>query len=381
MYKAYKFRLYPNCIQKELINKTFGCTRLVYNYYLEKMQKEGYAYAYNNIKDYVNNLKYKFVFLQEIDSIVIRKSIFNLDMAYQKMYKEGKGFPVFKSKFGKNSYNTEAIYSTYKNKKYCNIELDLTRKQVKLPKLKWVKIRGYREKTNIQGKIKNATISRDINGKYYVSLLYEISDVEVLLKPRSIVGLDLGVKKLITLSNGISYENNKYILKYEKRIKRKQRELSRKEKKSNNYYKCKRELAILYTKLRNARKYYIHKITKEITDIYDIVVTETLHSKEMIIKGKRNNLSKSISDASFNEIIRQLLYKCKYKGKKFYKANEYYASSRICSLCGNKDNKYKDLSKREYKCNSCGLKIDRDLNASINIMNEGINMYMKEIRV
>ena len=214
-----------------------------------------------------------------------------------------------------------------------------------------------------------------------MSLLFEIPDVEVLLKARSIVGLDLGVKKLITLSNGISYDNNKYILKYEKRIKRKQRELSRKEKKSNNYYKCKKELAKLYTKLKNSRKYYIHKITKEITDIYDIVVTETLHSKEMIIKCKKNKLSKSIIDASFSEIIIHLLYKCKYKGKLFYKANEYYASSRICSVCGNRDDKYKSLSKREYKCNNCGIKIDRDLNASINIMNEGISMYMKEFRV
>ena len=112
MYKAYKFRLYPNCIQKKLINKMFGCARFVYNYYLEKMKKEGYTYACDNIKDYVSNLKYKSAFLQEIDSIVIRKSIFNLDLAYQKMYKEGKVVPVFKSKFGKNSYNTDVIYIT-----------------------------------------------------------------------------------------------------------------------------------------------------------------------------------------------------------------------------------------------------------------------------
>ena len=155
----------------------------------------------------------------------------------QKLYKEGKEAPVFKSRFGKNSYNTDAIYNNYKDKQYCNIELDLIKRQVKLPKLKWVKIRGYRNKTKIQGKIKSATISRDVNGKYYVSLLYEIPEVEVSSNPKSIVGLDLGVKKLITLSNGISYDNNKYILKYEKRIKRKQRELSRKEKNSNNYYK------------------------------------------------------------------------------------------------------------------------------------------------
>ena len=134
MYKAYKFRLYPNIVQKKLINKTFGCTRFVYNYYLERMKQEGYTYAYNNIKDYVSNLKYKSVFLQEIDSIVIRKSIFNLDFAYQKMYKEGKGAPIFKSRLGKNSYNTNAIYSIYKDKNYCNIELDLTKKTSKVTK-------------------------------------------------------------------------------------------------------------------------------------------------------------------------------------------------------------------------------------------------------
>ena len=247
MYKAYKFRLYPNDTQKLLINKTFGCARYVYNYYLDKMQKEGYTWAYTNISDYVNNLKYNAIFLQEIDSIVIRKSIFNLDDAYQKMYKENKGKPRFKSKYNKNSYNTNAIYSVYKNKEYCNIELDLINRQVKLPKLRWVKIKGYRNIKEIQGKIKSATISREANGKYYVSILIECPETG-LVKPTYIVGIDLGIKKLVTLSNGISYDNNKYIQKYEKRIKRKQRELARKEKRSNNYYKCKKELAILYTK-------------------------------------------------------------------------------------------------------------------------------------
>ena len=210
MYKAYKFRLYPNDTQKLLINKTFGCVRYVYNYYLDKMQKEGYTYAYNNISDYVNNLKYNALFLQEIDSIVIRKSIFNLDNAYQKMYKENKEKPKFKSKNNKNSYNTNAVYSIYKNKEYCNIELDLISRQVKLPKLKWVKIKGYRNIKEIQGKIKSTTISREANGKYYVSILIESPEVEIV-KPTYIVGIDLGVKKLVTLSNGKSYDNNRSI--------------------------------------------------------------------------------------------------------------------------------------------------------------------------
>lgn len=377
MYKAYKFRFYPNNKQLELINKTFGSSRYVYNYYLEKMKNNGYVPAYTNIKDYTSTLKYDAVFLQEIDSIVIRKSLFNLDNAYKKLFNKTGGYPKFKSKYNRNSYNTTAVYNNYKDKEYCNIELDLTNRQIKLPKLNWVKIRGYRNIDNINGKIKNATISREPNGKYYVSVLYEMYDKVPEINHRTIVGIDLGIKKLLTLSDGTTYDNNKYIDKYAKRIKRKQRELARKEKGSKNYYKCKKELAILHSKLANARKYYIHKITKDITDEYDIITCEKLKTKEMITKGKENKLSSKINDATFSEIIRQLQYKAKYKGKEFYQINTYYPSSQICSRCDNQDKRYKDLTRREYKCTKCGEELDRDLNASINIMFEGLKLYMK----
>ena len=318
MFRAYKLRLYPDKEQLELINKTFGSSRYVYNHYLDKMKNNGYVSAYTNIKDYTSTLKYDAVFLQEIDSIVIRKSLFNLDNAYQKLFSKTGGYPKFKSEYNRNSYNTTAVYNNYKNKEYCNIELDLTNRQIKLPKLKWIKVRGYRNTDNINGKIKSATISREPNGKYYVSVLYEMYDILPEIKPSTIVGIDLGVKKLLTLSDGTTYDNNKYIDKYEKRIKRKQRELARKEKSSKNYYKCKKELAILHSKLSNARKHYIHKITKDITDEYDIITCEKLKTKEMIIKGKDSKLSSKINDATFSEIIRELQYKSKYKGKYFY---------------------------------------------------------------
>ena len=377
MFRAYKFRLYSNNKQLELINKTFGSSRYVYNYYLDKMKNNGYVQAYTNIKDYTSTLKYDAVFLQEIDSIVIRKSLFNLDDAYKKLFNKTGGYPKFKSKYNKNSYNTTAVYNNYKDKEYCNIELDLTNRQIKLPKLKWVKIRGYRNTDNINGKIKSATILRESNGKYYVSVLYEMYDKVPEINHRTIVGIDLGIKKLLTLSDGITYDNNKYIDKYEKRIKRKQRELSRKEKGSKNYYKCKKELAVLHSKLANARKYYIHKITKDITDEYDIITCEKLKTKEMIIKGKDSKLSSKINDATFSEILRQILYKAKYKGKEFYQINTYYPSSQICSRCDNQDKSYKDLTRREYKCSKCTQELDRDLNASINIMFEGLKLYMK----
>ena len=377
MFKAYKFRLYPNKNQIEIINKIFGSSRYVYNYYLDKMKNNGYVSAYTNIKDYTSILKYNAVFLQEIDSIVIRKSLFNLDDAYIRLFNKTGDYPKFKSKYNRNSYNTTAVYRNYKDKEYCNIELDLTNKQIKLPKLNWVKIRGYRNTNNINGKIKSATISREPNGKYYVSVLYEIYDKVPEITPRTIVGIDLGIKKLLTLSDGITYDNNKYIDKYEKKIKRKQRELARKEKGSNNYYKCKKELAILHSKLANARKYYIHKITKKITDEYDIITCEKLKTKEMIVKGKDNKLSSKIKDATFSEIIRELQYKSKYKGKVFYQINTYYPSSQICSRCDNQDKRYKDITRREYKCTKCNQELDRDLNASINIMFEGLKLYME----
>ena len=377
MYKVYKFRLYPNDEQKILINKTFGAARYIYNYYLDKMKNNTYVTPYNNIQDYEYNLKNEITFLQEINSTIIKKSIYKLDDAYKKMFNNQGGYPKFKSKYGRNSYNIVAIYGKYKGIEQCNIELNLQTRQIKLPKLNLVKIRGYKNINNISGKLKNATISKEPNGKYYVSVLYEIPDIKTIAKPRTIVGIDIGIKNLLTLSDGTIINNIHTQEKYQKRIKRKQRELSRKIKGSTNYYKCKKELAILYSKLANSRKYYIHKITKNIIDEYDIITCEKLTTKEMIIKGKENKLSTKINDATFYEIIRQLSYKATFKGKRFYQINTYYPSSQVCSRCDNQDKKYKDLNEREYKCTKCGEELDRDFNASINIMFEGLKLYMR----
>ena len=375
MYKAYKFRLYPNDNQRELINKTFGCSRFVYNYYLSHNKENGYKTPYTNIKDYTNSLKYDKPFLQEVDSIIIRKAIFHLDDNLKGHFNNNFGYPRYKSKYDKNSYMTSAMYGKYKGKNYCNIEVDLNKRVIKLPKLKEVEIRGYRNLDKINGRIINATISRERNNKYYVSVMTEVPDI-IKKEVREVVGIDLGIKKLITLSDGSVYDNNKYIEKYEKRIKRLQRELSRKEKGSKNYYKCKEKLNILYIKLSNARKYYLHKITKEITDNYDVISTEGLNTKSMIMK---KDLSKEITDASFSEILRQLNYKSQLKGKYFYQISTYYPSSQTCSVCECIDKKYKNLSERTYRCNKCNNTLDRDFNASINIMFEGLKLYMKEV--
>lgn len=377
MYRGYKFRLYPCNDARVLIHKTFGSSRFIYNYYLSKIKNEGYINPYSNISDYVNNLKYAYPFLQEVDSIVIRKSIFSLDNNLMRYYKSDFGFPNYKSKYDKNSYTTNAIYRKYKDKEYCNIKIDLVNRLIKLPKLKWVRIRGYRNLTNINGRIVNATISREKNGKYYVSVLVDTPSIKnEKLIARNIVGIDIGIKKLLTLSDGTTFDNNRYIEKYEKRIKRLQRSLARKKKRSNNYYKCKQKIAILYSKLHNARNYYLHKITANITDEYDIITCERLKTKQMI---EKKELSREISDATFSEILRQLTYKSKYKQKYFYQVDTYYPSSQMCSHCGNIDSLYKDISKREYNCHKCGNTMDRDINASINILDEGLRLYMKEV--
>jgi len=189
------------------------------------------------------------------------------------------------------------------------------------------------------------------------------------------VGLDLGIKKLITLSSGKTYENNRYITKYEEKIKREQKNLSRKQKGSKNYYKNIKKLNGLYIKLFNNRRYYNHKITKEITENYDIISTESLTISKMIM-DKEHHLSKAISDATFNEILEQLEYKAKERGKYFYKISPYYPSSQICSVCNNIDKKYKNLDERMYECNRCYSKLDRDFNASVNIMFEGLKLHI-----
>ena len=150
MYKAYKFRIYPNETQKILLHKSFGCVRFIYNYYLSKIKKKGFTSAYDCIKDYTNNLQEEYPFLKEVDSTILQKELFHLEDNLKKYYdNKSFGFPKFKNKYSKNSYTTSAVYKTYKNKRYCNIELDLMKKEIKLPKLKKLKIRGYRKLTKI----------------------------------------------------------------------------------------------------------------------------------------------------------------------------------------------------------------------------------------
>ena len=371
-YKAYKFRLYPNEKQRILIHKTFGCVRLVYNYYLAKQQKEGIKKAFTNCND-LKYLQEEKTFLKEVDSCALRCAIFNLEDANNNYLAKRSNYPVFKSKYAKQSYRTNCITKTYKDKTYSNIEIDLINRKIKLPKLGLVDIRGYRNKKEINGRIINATVTKETTGKYYVSVIVEEDIIpNKKVEATSIVGIDLGVKDLITTSDGEKYDNEKYIIKYEKRLKELQRKLSRQEKRSNNYYKTKKKIAILHAKIRNARKHHMINVVNKIVKEHDIIVSEKLQVKKMT---HDNNLAKYILDASFYMICNLLEWKTKLQGKYYYQVDTYYPSSQICSRCEHKEPLIKDLSIRKYECTRCGLELDRDINASINIMFEGLKLH------
>ena len=382
MYRAYRFRLYPTTNQIELIHKTFGCTRVVYNHYLEKQKalydegKDSLS-CFDMIKD-LKNLQVERPYLKEVDSCSLRCSLFNLDDAFKRWYKGQGEYPKFKGKYNsKRSYRTNCISSTYKDKTYQSIEVDLKRHIIKLPKLKEVSIKGYRDLEDLPGRIINATIEQASTLKYYVSVLVEEDDVYTKLKPRKIIGIDLGIKDIVITSDNEKIGNPRLIEKYEKRIKRCARELSRRVKGSNNYNKTKKKLAVLHQKLNNARRHFIHQITKKLVIENDIIVTESLKLKDMI---EEKRLSKQLTNVSLGDLCRVLEYKAKIYGKKYIKIDSYYPSSQECSRCGYKNEKVKDLSVRSWICPECGSYHDRDYNASYNIMFEGLKKYMMELK-
>ena len=382
MYKAYRFRLYPTTNQIELIHKTFGCTRVVYNHYLEKQKalydegKDSLS-CFDMIKD-LKNFQVERPYLKEVDSCSLRCSLFNLDDAFKRWYKGQGEYPKFKGKYNsKRSYRTNCISSTYKDKTYQSIEVDLKRHIIKLPKLKEVSIKGYRDLEYLPGRIINATIEQASTLKYYVSVLVEEDDVYTKLKPKKIIGIDLGIKDIVITSDNEKIGNPRLIEKYEKRIKRCARELSRRVKGSNNYNKTKKKLAVLHQKLKNARRHFIHQITKKLVIENDIIVTESLKLKDMI---EEKRLSKQLTNVSLGDLCRVLEYKAKIYGKKYIKIDSYYPSSQECSRCGYKNEKVKDLSVRSWICPECGSYHDRDYNASYNIMFEGLKKYMMELK-
>ncbi len=374
-YKAYKLRIYPTNSQRELIEKTFGSTRYIYNNFLT-VRKSKYEESKTKISVYqqlkeLANLKNEKEWLREIDSCALQACVYNLDDAFQKFFK-GNGYPKFRAKGVHESFRTNNTLNTYKNKKYESIRIDFNKRIITLPKLKEVKFRGYRTTKEIVGKIKSATISKDAN-KYFVSVLVEMPFINTSLKPTSIVGLDLGIKDFIVTSNGEKIKNEVKI--NEKRLKGLQKRLSRCKPGSKNRYKVKLKIQKLYLKIRNARKHMIYKLANKILKENDIISIETLDVKSMYQVHK---IAKHLKNLPIREFIRVLKYKSNWLGKKVIEINKYYPSSQSCNRCGFKNEEVKKLSVRKWICPECGLIHDRDINASINIMFEGLKIYMKD---
>ncbi len=375
--KGYVFRMYPTKKQEQLINKTIGSTRFIYNYFLDDKIKEYKVTgksksAYDQIK-LIPSLSKEYPFLKEVDSCALRNSLFNLEDAYKRFYK-GSGYPKFKAKGVHESYKTNNIKSSYKGNNYNSIKLDLKNKTITLPKLKEVKIRGYRNKEVVPGNIKSAVIKKDA-GKYYVSVLIEEELIKPAFVPKSIIGIDLGIKDLIVTSFNEKIENK--IKLNTKRMIGLQRGLSRCKSGSKNRYKMKLKIQRLYQKIRNARKHMIHDITNKLIKENDIIVTENLDVKGM---QKNHYVAKGLNENPISEIMRVLKYKANFNNKKLIQIDRYYPSSQICSVCNYQNRKAKDLSIRKWECPVCHTEHNRDYNAAVNIMFKGLEKYMKEMK-
>ncbi len=373
IFKAYKFRLYPNKDQTIQINKTFGCTRYIYNYFLNEMIK--YYKQTHTLKSLTQLYKeldslYKTCdWLKEIYPPAIQTSINNLIHAFS--LHKNKTYPKFKSKTTKQSY--KIINTSHKkiNNNFKNIKLNLKNKTITLPWLNEVKIRGYRNLKYINGNIKSATISKEAD-KYFISVLVAQNISIPKNKPTSIVGIDLGIKDMIVTSNNEKIQNTIRI--NEQRIKGLQKSLARKQKGSKNYNKTQLKLQRMYLKIKNARKYLIHNITNNLLKDNDIIVTENLNIKQMY---KTHSIAKSLNKTPLAKFLYVLKYKTKWQGKTIIQINRYYPSSQTCSVCDYKNIAVKNLSVREWECPKCHVKHDRDVNASINILFEGLKIYLK----
>jgi putative transposase len=358
--KAYKFKLNPNQEQEILINKTLGCTRLIYNCMLYEKQ-EKYKNQDKTKSKTEKQYKEKFPFLKEVDSVALQQSRIDLEKSYKNFFNKIKQKQKTSLKY-KSKKNPKNSYRTV-NSHNC---IEVKDNKIKLPKLGYVPFNKSKE---ILGKIKSVTISKNILNNYYISILCE---VDIRHKPinDNQIGIDLGLKDYLTDSNNNKISNPKYLYQLQKKLAKEQKILSKKNKNSNRYQKQRKKVFKIHEKIKNCRNDFLQKLSTKIINENQVIVLEDLNVSGMM---KNHCLAKSISDVSWSSFVGMLEYKAEWYGKEIIKIDRFFPSSKMCNNCKSL-NKDLQLSDRIWTCENCKVVHDRDLNASKNILEEGIRL-------
>ena len=377
--KAFKFRIYPTSEQKVLLAKTFGCCRLVFNHFLnlstKKYEEEKITLKYKDYALMLNDLKIEYPFLKDVDSISLQQSLRHLDTAFKNSFKYKNGLPQFKKKSKhQDSYTTINVNN--------NMSI-IDDKHLKLPKLGIVKAKIHRNIPN-DYKLKSATLSEMPSGKYFVSLLFEYyeEEINVSIDESKILGLDYSMKELF-VTDDMTTVNDKYLRlyrKHEERLHFLQKALCRRQrpnhkkgiKSSKRYEKLRKQIATLFEHMKNIKLDYYNKLSKEITNLYDIVVVEDINMQDMAVLSKYN--SKATYDNGFGIFRNMLKYKLEDLGKKLIIVDKYFPSSKLCNVCGYKKGTL-TIDERVWECPNCHRVHNRDINASINLKQEGLRIY------
>lgn len=358
IYKAYKFRIYPTKIQIDFLNKQFGAVRFIYNYFLNQrdtqFKETGKSDSYYTQTKALKSMKgqEEFKWLKEINSQTCQQALQCLDAAYLKFFRKETAFPRFKKK---KNYQSFCVPQHFK----------ILEKGIIIPKLKsQIKCKFYRE---IIGEVKSLTISKTLTGKYFVSILVEQKN-EYKQTSEGKIGIDLGIKDFVTLSDGTKYSFS--VSKKTKKLKKLQHYYSKKQKGSKRKEKLRLRIARLNEKIVNSRRDFQHKLSTKLTNEYQTICLESLRVKNMM---KNHKLARAIGEASWYSFVNMLQYKGKWKGCDIIQIDQFYPSSKTCSCCNWKKENLK-LSERSWICPKCGKIHDRDINAAKNILTYGLSL-------
>ena len=355
METATKYRIEPNRKQEQQIVRTFGCCRYLYNTMLalrkDAYSRYGLSLSFKDTCEILTAMKNQehTAWLKEVDATALQDTLRQQDRAYRNFFEKRANYPRFRRRHdSRQSYTAKCNYhwARRQNEDGKSVlvldsdgnripegspTIEVRQGAVMLPKLGWVKCRTSRQP---EGRILNATVSRDPAGRYFVSICAEVPDPVPAAAITNPVGVDVGIKDLAVTSDGTKYANHKYIKKSERKLKHAQRALSRKTKGSKRREKQKRKLARIHAKIAAQRQDRLHKVSREIVDGHDAVFTEDLNTAGMM---RNHCLAQAVADASFGELTRQLEYKCRRAGKTFMRIGRFYASSQTCSVCGSKN--------------------------------------------